>query len=590
MTYNYAVSNNPLVSSVADPVGGTVTTTVDLLGRVVSYTDSWGETTTSTYNQAGLLVRTDGPQGRVDVSYDPAGRVNTQYLADGGSLLQGPAVAQATYDAGGELSSVSYPIGGGNGTSGTLGRSPAGQLNHLTWSPPGTGTFVDDAVTRSQSGRIIDQTTNGTDANPSANNFTYDAAGRLVDAWVPGHHLTYAFAATGGCGSLSTAGIDGNRTAMSDNGVRTTYCYNAIDQLTSSSDPAVGTPLYDSHGNTTTLGNQTLSFDAADRHTHTSVKVNGQVVTDVGYTRDGTDRITVRTEGATTTHYGFSGSGDSATVLLDATNHVLQRTISLVGGVMVTKQSSGDVWSYPNIHGDVVATTNNLGIQQGATVTYDPYGQGAPPDNESGNFDYGWLGQAQRPTEHAGSIATVEMGARPYLPGIGRFLSVDPVEGGPANAYDYANGDPVNRADIRGICLEDACIVEGAAVAVAIDYFSAKLSSPGVGVLQKRRRTNVFYRYVSGAEVDAILATGMLRGGRSGRTFFTGSRYVTAGAAERRLSLPSTPEYRVEFSIVRSGRLRGRRVDPDNGQPGGGYEYYSDDPVVVRVTDISPLR
>jgi hypothetical protein len=43
------------------------------------------------------------------------------------------------------------------------------------------------------------------------------------------------------------------------------------------------------------------------------------------------------------------------------------------------------------------------------------------------------------------------MGARSYVPQIGRFLSVDPVQGGSANAYDYANADPVNQLDISGL-------------------------------------------------------------------------------------------------------------------------------------------
>src|SRR5690606_1863546 len=44
VTPDYLVGGNPLVTSVTDPAG-TITTTVDLLGRVVAYEDVWGTVT-----------------------------------------------------------------------------------------------------------------------------------------------------------------------------------------------------------------------------------------------------------------------------------------------------------------------------------------------------------------------------------------------------------------------------------------------------------------------------------------------------------------------------------------------------------------
>ena len=96
----------------------------------------------------------------------------------------------------------------------------------------------------------------------------------------------------GGCGVNTAAGKNGNRTGFSDTfdgGTPTTvaYCYDNADRLTSTTvtnapagaGPVAGgnlstiapgaTLAYDAHGNTTRLGDQTLSYDVADRHTKT---------------------------------------------------------------------------------------------------------------------------------------------------------------------------------------------------------------------------------------------------------------------------------------------------------------------------------
>ncbi len=134
--------------------------------------------------------------------------------------------------------------------------------------------------------------------------------------------------------------------------------------------------------------------------------VEGQAVgaTNVAYARDATDRITSRSEAGITTRYGYSNDGDTPDFTMDANGTVVERSFALLGGATLTKRAAGgDVWSYPNVHGDVMATADAAGAKVGATLTYDPDGQALSglPDNSAGNMDYAWLGRHQRPLELA---------------------------------------------------------------------------------------------------------------------------------------------------------------------------------------------
>ncbi len=240
------------VNHVIDPLGSTTTYIYDQSGRLTRITDGEGDSQRFAYDASGNLTKfTNGNLRATTYTYDAKG-----YLSTALDALDNTTTI--THTATGQQDSVTDPLG--NTTH--FAYDSAGHQISVTYPDGARATQSFDT-----SGRLVSSTdprgnANGADPAAFTTTYTYDGADRLLSVTDANNHKTsYTYDAVG---NLATSTDPANKT--------TAYTYDAANQLTQVSDPNGDSQglTYDAMGNvssrTDATGAKTVyAYDKAQR-------------------------------------------------------------------------------------------------------------------------------------------------------------------------------------------------------------------------------------------------------------------------------------------------------------------------------------
>jgi len=524
-TYAYDLAGR--LESTTDPLGNDWLLTYDANGNLLTRTDARDQVTTYAYDVLNGRTAIDyGPAGTSDVGYTYDANGNLTQLTDGAgtetyaydtrnrltAVTRGPDTFAYAYDVTGNLISRTYPGGqvtayayddAGRMASATVGSNvtayafdPAGQLLSAE-TPDGLTAVhsydragrlrevahVNDSATLSRFTYGLDAAGRRTNLTTTlgATGFAYDDRGQLIEACFgacPAQSAVPELPCLACIGDplprpAPTTSPDladdfvrytydpvGNRLSEQTHLGSTTSAYDAADRLTSFTPPGASaiTYTYDANGNQTAAGADTFAWDATDRLT--AATVDGSTHT-YAYAGDGR-RLSTTSAGSTTGFVWDLAFGLSMLVAeRDGTGVTLR---SYAYGLDLLSQSAGGATSY--YHHDGLGSVVDLTDPVGASLAWAEYGPFGDPRYEAAPAGapanpFGFTGEYLDPT------GLYHLRARQYDPGIGRFLSQDPVaptlEDPYVASYVYALNDPCNRVDPSG---EASC--PGVAIASAL--------------------------------------------------------------------------------------------------------------------------
>ncbi|GAA0305445.1 DNRLRE domain-containing protein [Kineococcus aurantiacus] len=472
-TNTYESTTGDLIASTDEaPAGqastGPATMRLDLDARTVQtrYTNS-GFTNRTVYDTTGVAIRRTVSTGSTTSSGAGTVLLDDASTADiagfgqygGGESTYGQQIESTQILTAIPLDSAGNPVGTGSAAVST-------QTRHRRYTYDGFGRLVAAADSR-----IAPAVPGSTTC--AIRSWAYDAdsnqAGKGTTANTAG-----ACAATG-YPVPSTSTASGTSKAW-------THAYNALDQITDAGYTYDGlgrtlavpaaSPGSGTGGNlpataTTAVGGTSLAvtYNPGDMVASQTLAASSGNETQT-FTLDPTgDRLLASTttlSGTVTTITNrYNDSDDNPALLNEADGSVSRYITGPDANLNATATLKADgtsalSWQVINLHGDVVANLSDSSTAAIATPSTDEFGMVIDTTPTRGNTStsrYDWLGGKQRSTNARGGLTL--MGARLYNPGTSRFLSVDPIFGGNANAYVYPN-DPVGSVDLDGHQSKDA--------------------------------------------------------------------------------------------------------------------------------------
>lgn len=556
---------------------GTTTYAYDSLGRLTSVTNGAGAQLQYGYNLRGLVTSLTypGSTGTVTRGYDDSGRLTSVKDWAGRQTTYG-------YDLDSNMTLAAFP----NSTKAVQGFNNANQMTSISDQTSGGSVLMGFTYGREGDSLLASSTTTGVPGNSEtytpydpllrvtqvngASAYSYDGS-NAVTAMAGGETLSYGnpadeLSSSTVAGATSTYSFDpqGNRTGLTKGLVTTPYIYDMANRLIST-----GLTTYQYNGD----GVRTA-------------KVSG------GITQETTDPLTGLLLQDGTTSYVFGLGNTPLEQVGSTTSFYLTDQLGSVRGI-----------------------TSTSGSVQG-TFTYDAYGNLA-----------GSSGAVTTPFGFAGQYRDSETGfyylrARYYDPGTGQFLSRDPKGGGLTDTYAYAADSPLNATDPSGLAwcpVQALCDFFGGNGQRITDWFAAhshdvarytsatlnaivaaipivgevRLAELGAeagaaagetageaaasegGSLAEDAAGQTFRHYTDEVGRAGIQREGSIAPGADGRVYVTTDDYASGEAAQAGLALRRTP---TGYFEIPAGRLPGLEgpyvVDPANGQPGGGVEYW----------------